>query len=95
MNVNSNLQVIQQLFSNEQVTGANGSRARSSAAQEVPATTDEATLSPAASLAALSASDSDVRLNKVAQVQEALAAGTYNIPSAEVAGKIIDHMLEN
>jgi anti-sigma28 factor (negative regulator of flagellin synthesis) len=32
-------------------------------------------------------------MDKVTQVQQALAAGTYNVPSSEVAGKMLDQML--
>ena len=93
MNVNNNLQAMQQLFSSQQVTEAASTVSRNTTTQAAAPITDEATLSPAASLAAMSAPDSDVRMDKVAQVQQALAAGTYNIPSGAVAGKMIDHML--
>jgi anti-sigma28 factor (negative regulator of flagellin synthesis) len=32
-------------------------------------------------------------MDKVVKVQQALAAGTYNVPSSEVASKMIDQML--
>jgi len=52
-------------------------------------------LSSAGNEVALTAADSDVRLDKVANIQAALAAGTYNVPATEVASKIVDAMLEN
>jgi negative regulator of flagellin synthesis FlgM len=56
-------------------------------------TSDRATLSSAGSEVSLSAGDEDVRMNKVAGVQAALAAGTYNVPASAVASKMVDAML--
>lgn len=36
---------------------------------------------------------SDVRTEKVAQLQAAIASGTYNVSSSDVADKLIDSML--
>jgi negative regulator of flagellin synthesis FlgM len=54
---------------------------------------DSATLSSAGSEVALTAADSDVRLDKVANIQAALASGTYNVPASAVASKMVDSML--
>jgi anti-sigma28 factor (negative regulator of flagellin synthesis) len=32
-------------------------------------------------------------MEKVAEIQQALTSGTYNIPASQVAGKMIDQML--
>jgi flagellar biosynthesis anti-sigma factor FlgM len=64
-----------------------------------PATTggglsaDRATFSSAGSEASLSAADPAVRADKVASVQAALAAGTYNVAPSAVASKLVDSML--
>jgi len=92
MNVNNNLQGLQQLFSSKEVS-QQGSKTAARDAQTAPAGTDNATLSAAASVAAAAAPDSDVRMEKVNAVQQALASGAYNIPASEVAGKMIDQML--
>lgn len=55
---------------------------------------DRATLSNAGSEVSQTAADSDVRMDKVAAVRAALEAGTYSVPASEVAGKVIDVMLE-
>ncbi len=54
---------------------------------------DRATLSSAGSEVSLSAGDEGVRTDKVSGVQAALAAGTYNVPAAAVAAKVVDAML--
>lgn len=54
---------------------------------------DHATLSSAGAEALQAAGDSDVRTEKVTAVRSALAAGTYSVTAADVAGKMIDSML--
>jgi negative regulator of flagellin synthesis FlgM len=65
--------------------------------EETPAASglagDHATLSSAGAEVAQASSGSDVRMQKVAAVQAALAAGTYSVPAPAVAGKLIDSML--
>jgi anti-sigma28 factor (negative regulator of flagellin synthesis) len=41
----------------------------------------------------LMAAEVDVRTDKVAAAQAALAAGTYNVPASAVASKVLDDML--
>lgn len=53
---------------------------------------DAATLSVAGGLAA-QAAGSDVRVAKVAQLQQAIASGTYNVPAAAVADKMLEGLL--
>lgn len=55
---------------------------------------DSATLSAGATLASQLANVSDVREEKVASVQQALAAGTYRADAGKVADKIIASMLQ-
>ena len=54
---------------------------------------DSATFSSAGSEVSLTAADSGIRMDKVASVQAALAAGTYNVPASAVASKMVDAML--
>ncbi|WP_263359560.1 flagellar biosynthesis anti-sigma factor FlgM [Acidicapsa ligni] len=54
---------------------------------------DSTQFSAAANEAAQAASESDVRMDKVASIQNALQAGTYNIPATDVAQKVIDSLL--
>lgn len=55
--------------------------------------TDHATLSNAGSEVSQAAANDGVRLDKVASIQSALAAGTYNVPASTVAAKVMDVML--
>ena len=54
---------------------------------------DHATLSNAGSEVSQTASEDGVRAEKVAAMQAALAAGTYNVPASAVASKVVDAML--
>jgi negative regulator of flagellin synthesis FlgM len=54
---------------------------------------DRATLSNAGNEVSSTAADSDVRMEKVASVQAALAAGTYDVPVSAVASKLVDAMM--
>jgi negative regulator of flagellin synthesis FlgM len=54
---------------------------------------DSATLSSAGSEVQLTAGEDGVRMDKVADVQAALAAGTYDVPPSAVATRMIDAML--
>jgi flagellar biosynthesis anti-sigma factor FlgM len=54
---------------------------------------DHATLSEAGNEVSLTAAASGVRADKVAAVQSALAAGSYQVPASAVASKLVDVML--
>jgi negative regulator of flagellin synthesis FlgM len=54
---------------------------------------DRATFSSAGSQVAQTASDADIRMDKVSSIQSALASGTYNVPPSAVASKMVDAML--
>jgi flagellar biosynthesis anti-sigma factor FlgM len=53
---------------------------------------DQASMSSTASLVTHAVSLPDVRPEKVFQVQQALADGSYDVDSSEVAAKMIDSM---
>lgn len=62
-------------------------------AQAAALSGDQVTFSEAATEVSQAATQSEVRMDKVAAIQQALAAGTYSVPSSAVAGKVIDSML--
>ena len=54
---------------------------------------DRATLSGAGTEASMSATDDALRVDKIAEVQAALTAGTYRVPAEAVASRLVDAML--
>ena len=50
------------------------------------------TLSSAGSEVSQTASDASVRMDKVAEIQAALASGSYNVSASAVASKVVDSM---
>jgi negative regulator of flagellin synthesis FlgM len=54
---------------------------------------DRATLSSAGSEVSQAAGTDGVRTGKVASIQAALAAGTYDVPASAVASRVVDSML--
>jgi len=56
--------------------------------------TDQASLSTTGGMMAQALSnDNDVRTDKVAALQQQIAAGTYNVPAANVADKLMNTLL--
>ena len=52
-----------------------------------------AAFSSAGSEVSQTAGGTEARMDKVASIQAALAAGTYNVPASAVASKVVDSML--
>ena len=55
---------------------------------------DRTNLSSTGGLVAQALEGSDTQSAKVASLQQAIAAGTYNVSSSNVAGKIIESLLD-
>lgn len=91
MEIRSGLEGLKSLLGvNESAPPADGSK---SGAATVDLGSDRATLSSAASEVSNAASEDSVRTDKVAQVQAAIAAGTYSVTASAVAAKVVDVML--
>lgn len=94
MNIRNNLDGLQSILdlsssSMSKIQQSTGSQV----SKEQPANGDHATLSQAGKEALNSTRSSDVRSEKVAEIQAALAAGTYEVSPSAVAGKMVDSML--
>jgi negative regulator of flagellin synthesis FlgM len=55
---------------------------------------DQANLSSVGGLIAQALEGSDTRAAKVTALQEAITSGSYSVPSSEVAGKIVQSLLD-
>ena len=76
----------------QQVTSGKAKESGTAASRETQA--DEARLSSTGGLIAKALEGSDVRADKVAALQQAIASGTYNVSSSDVAGKMIQSLLD-
>ena len=94
MDIRSSLDGLRSLLGVSQSASSSAQQVRQ---QQTPAagsfSADHATLSSAGSLASQALTEDGVRMDKVADIQAALAAGTYNIPASAVASRIVDSML--
>lgn len=94
MNVRSGMEALNSLFGVAQTPATTPGQVRNGSATGSSAVgNDTATLSSMASQAADSSAAADVRLDKVATIQAALAAGTYNVPASAVSSRMVDSML--
>lgn len=93
MNVRNDLQPLQSLDRDIQVSLA-GKSAGGFGEFSPLASNDEAHLSSEATLATQVASLQEVRSEKVAAIQLAIANGSYSVSSTDVAQSLIGHMLD-
>ena len=93
MDIRNSLEGLKNLLGVPAATTATSQTRASSTTEPSALTSDHATVSSAGSEVALTAADSDVRTDKVANIQAALATGTYNVPASAVASKMVDSML--
>jgi negative regulator of flagellin synthesis FlgM len=94
MDIRSSLDGLKSLLGTAPVAPANPAPIKSGSSTGTSAlSSDRATLSGAGSEVLQTASDSDVRTEKVAGIQAALAAGSYNVSSSAVASKLVDSMM--
>lgn len=93
MDIRSSLEGLRSIFGAGQTSPPAAQAKPGTPAGASSLTSDRATLSSAASEVQQTASDSDVRYDKVAGIQAQLAAGTYNVPPSAVASKLITSLI--
>lgn len=77
------------------VNSAKDARAGGAGAAGSTPTRDSAEVSTAASALLKSSSGEDVRTEKVAAIQKAMAEGTYSVSASDVADKLMQNLLGN
>ena len=75
------------------VQTAKGSDGSIAASTSVQATSDQTVLSGSSGVLSLGLSGSDVRTSKVEALQQQIADGSYGVPSASVADKLIESLV--
>jgi negative regulator of flagellin synthesis FlgM len=94
MDIRSSLEGLKSLLGTTPAAPASSQQPKSGATAGGSALgADSATLSSAGSEVSQTAADSTVRMDKVAGIQAALAAGSYNVSAGAVASKVVDSML--
>jgi negative regulator of flagellin synthesis FlgM len=93
MDIRNSLEGLRTLLGVNQASPATPQSKASATAAGSSFDSDRATLSSAGNEMAQDVSGDSVRTDKVATVQAALAAGTYNVPASAVASKLVDAML--
>jgi negative regulator of flagellin synthesis FlgM len=94
MDIRSSLEGLKSLFGTPEAASATTAQHKSgSTAGGSALSSDHATFSSAGSEVSQTTGDVGVRMDKVASIQAALAAGTYNISASAVASKVVDSML--
>lgn len=78
---------------NRATDAASAQTAGAAASTRAAQATDQASVSSAGGLAAQLSAGPEVRTEKVAQLQAAIASGTYNVPASAVADKLVAHLL--
>ncbi len=93
MDIRNSLEGLRSLLGvNASTQPATGPRSSAAHAQSALGS-DRATLSSAGNEVQLTAGEDGVRMDKVAGIQAALAAGSYSVPTIAVASKMVDAML--
>lgn len=93
MNIRSDFQSLQSVTADIALSAAQMTTAHPDVSASASVSADQAHLSGAASLAAHAASLPDVREEKVETVRAAIAGGTYNVSSSDVAQSMMNHLL--
>jgi negative regulator of flagellin synthesis FlgM len=93
MDIRNNLDGLNSLLGVDSTASDAARSIRRTGADETTLGSDRATLSSAGSEVSQAAAEDAVRMEKVASIRAALAEGTYDVPAAAVATKVVDAML--
>lgn len=93
MNIRSDFQSLPPVTGDVALAAAQKTAANRDVPASASTSADQTHLSGAASLAAHAASLPDVREEKVETVRAAIAAGTYNVSSSDVAQSLMHQLL--
>jgi negative regulator of flagellin synthesis FlgM len=93
MDIRSSLEGLKSLLGTPAAAPAAPQQPKSPGAAGNALGSDLATFSSAANEVAQTAGDASVRMDKIAGIQAALAAGSYNVSAGAVASKVVDSML--
>lgn len=93
MDVRNNMEGLRNLLGAPAATPARAQGSRDAAATAPASSADSATVSSAGASVSEAVQSTEARMDKVAAVQAALKAGTYNVPASAVASKVVDSML--
>jgi negative regulator of flagellin synthesis FlgM len=94
MEIRNNLDGLKSLFGVAPATQTATQQPKNGAASSTSSLmNDRATLSSAGSEVSQMAADPEIRMDKVAAIQAALAAGTYKVPASDVASKVLEAMM--
>ena len=94
MDIRNSLEGLRSLLGTTPATTPAGGPKNSTSQATSALDADHATFSNAGSEVSLSSGGDGVRTEKVAAVQAALAAGTYDVPASAVASKVVDAMMD-
>jgi negative regulator of flagellin synthesis FlgM len=96
MDIRSSLEGLKSLLGTPATAPAASQQPKNSGAAAGSALgSDLATFSSAANEVSQTAGDSSVRMDMVAGIQAALAAGSYNVSAGAIASKVVDSMLSS
>lgn len=87
-------QALSSIASTKPATNAATSETNRGMSPQTSVQEDQANLSSTGGIMAQALGISDARSAKVAALQQAIASGSYNVPSSDVAEKIISSLLE-
>jgi negative regulator of flagellin synthesis FlgM len=88
MNIRNGIDSLSQVLDTQATNTASTPKSKPASTEALAKDTTH--LSSAATQAAQSANDSDVRLDKVASIRSQLESGTYSVSAEDVAKKVID-----